>query len=179
MKIKSSFIAQFISVALIMLSCHQKSFIYIVRHAEKSTEPAGDPFLSKEGKQRAVSLRNKLQKRNIRNIFSTRFNRTRETATDLSDEIGVSIYPYDTDTLQNFIKKVMHLKKNILIIGHSNTVITMLDSFHLAHNVKQIPDDRYGDVFIITRKKGKIVKLKETFYGRPPTQTTGTEMKMK
>lgn len=179
MKIKSSFLVLLISAALIIAGCQQKSYIYIVRHAEKSTEPAGDPFLSREGKQRAVTLRNKLQKKHIRNIFSTRFNRTRETATDLGNEIGVSVYPYDTDTLPNFIKKVMHLKKNILIIGHSNTVITMLDSFHVAHSIKLIPDDRYGDLFIITRKKGKIVKLKETIYGRPPTQTTGTEMKMK
>ena len=163
----------------IMISCQQKSYIYIVRHAEKSDEPKADPYLTREGRQRAISLKNKLQRRHIQYIFSTKFNRTRETATPLGSEIGVSIYPYDTDTLPGLLKRVLKLNQNTLIVGHSNSVITMLDSFHVAHNIKKIPDDRFGDMFVITRKKGKIIKLKETYYGRQPTSNDTTQTQMK
>lgn len=165
--------------ALIIVGCQQKNYIYIIRHAEKSTEPKADPYLTKDGRQRAVSLKKKLEKKHIQYIFSTRFNRTRETATPLGSETGVSIYPYNNDTLPKFIKKVSGLHKSVLIVGHSNSVITMLDSFHVAHTIKQIPDERYGDLFILTRKKGKIIKVKETSYGRPPVEGTGTKVEMK
>lgn len=164
---------------IMLVSCRQKNYIYIVRHAEKSDEPKADPYLTKEGRQRAISLKKKLQKKHIQYIFSTKFNRTRETATPLGSEIGVSIYPYGTDTLAKFIKSVFAIKKNILIVGHSNSVITMLDSFHVAHSIKQIPDDRYGDMFIITKKKGKIISLKETNYGRPAIATNSIKTEMK
>ncbi len=164
---------------LLFTGCQHKSYIYIVRHAEKSTEPKANPYLTKEGRQRAISLKNKLQRKHIQNIFSTKFNRTRETATPLGSEIGVSIYPYDNDTLPKFIKRVLGLNKNVLIVGHSNTVITMLDSFHVSHTLKQIPDERYGDFFIITRKKRKIVKLKESHYGSMPAARSETKNEMK
>lgn len=156
-----------LSVFILLASgCQQKNYIYIVRHAEKSTDPPADVYLSQAGRQRAISLKNVLQRKNLSYIFSTRYNRTRETATPISSESGAPINFYGNDTLGRFVKNILKLKKNMLIVGHSNTVLTMLDSMHVSHSIKNIPDDVYDNLFIVTQSKGKITGLKETTYGR-------------
>ena len=59
------------------------------------------------------------------------------------------------------------LKKNVLIVAHSNTILTMLGELNLSHNITVISDDDYDKLFIITMKNGKAVSLKETTYGVP------------
>ena len=148
-------------------SCQQKNYIYIVRHAEKSTEPSGDVYLSQAGRNRAHTLKSLLMRKHISYIFSTKTNRTRETAQPLSDEIGIPIKPYTNDTLPKFLTRCIRLRENMLIVGHSNTIITMLDSFHVTHTAKQFPETDYNAMFILTMKKGKVANFKETTYGKP------------
>ncbi|MDQ6756760.1 MAG: hypothetical protein M3004_07470, partial [Bacteroidota bacterium] len=69
------------------------------------------------------------------------------------------------DTLTNFLQRLVHLKKNILVVGHSNTILPMLDGLHLSHNINVIPDNDYEDFFLVTIKNNKAIKLKESTYG--------------
>ena len=136
----------------------------MVRHAEKSTEPGNDPPLTAEGKIRAESLKDILKNKNIKAIFSTERIRTRETAMPLSRLINVPIQSYSNDTTIAFMQKVIDLKKNALIVGHSNTLLPMLDALHLSHTITTIPDAVHNNVFIIKTKKGKAVSVTETTY---------------
>src|SRR2546425_12897227 len=99
----------FIITCLLISSCHYKNYIYIVRHAEKSTEPASDVYLTQQGRQRANSLKTILQHKRLVYIFSTKTNRTRETATPISSESGVPINVYNNDTLGRFVKSILKL----------------------------------------------------------------------
>src|SRR5687767_9430363 len=95
----------FLLILVVFLhACQQKHTIYIVRHAEKATEPAGDVYLSQTGRNRAHDLKRLLMRKHIGYIYSTRYNRTRETATPLANELGVSIKSYFNDALPNFVK---------------------------------------------------------------------------
>lgn len=138
--------------------------IYIVRHAEKSTEPANNPLLSNEGKQRAEALKTLLKDKNIQAIFSTSTTRTTETATPLSNLMNIPIQNYGHDTLSAFLQKVIQMKKNVLIVGHSNTILPMLDELQLSHNTINIADTTYNNIFIIKTKANKVVELTETTY---------------
>ncbi len=152
-------------VFLFLTSCSSIHHIYIVRHAEKSTEPADDPHLTAEGRLRAEALGELLKDRDIKAIFSTHTNRTMETATPLSKLVNLPIEYYGNDTLPAFLKRVIALDQNVLIVGHSNTSITMISDLGLDHTITFIPDDDYDNLFVIDIKKGKAVKITETTYG--------------
>lgn len=136
----------------------------MVRHAEKSTVPPNDPPLTDNGKVRSESLKNILKDKNIKAIFSTQTIRTRETATPLSRLINVPIQSYSNDTMIAFMQSVIALKKNALIVGHSNTLLPMLDALQLSHNTTTIPDAVHNNIFIIKTKNGKVAKVTETTY---------------
>ena len=145
-------------------ACKTTNEIYIVRHAEKSTEPAIDPHLTNEGKIRADALKNILKDKNIKAIFSTERTRTVETVTPLSKLINTPIQYYANDTLLAFMQRVIGLKKNALIVGHSNTLLPMLDTLHLSHAIIVIPDNTYNNIFIIKTKGNRAIKVTETTY---------------
>lgn len=144
-------------------------YIYVVRHAEKAVSPASDPPLTPAGQQRAVDLANLLKGKNIGFIYSTNTTRTIKTAAPLSDSINKPISFYSADTTALFVKKLTGIHSNILVVGHSNTVLELLDSFNLSHNLQHIPDDGFNNLFII--KKTRFLKTKttltETTYGAP------------
>lgn len=148
-----------------LISCQSTKEIYIVRHAEKSTEPANNPHLTIEGKVRAETLKFFLKDKNIKAVFSTQTSRTIETATPLSNLINIPIQYYGNDTLAAFMQKVISFKKNAVIIGHSNTIVFMLNGLDLPHTITIIPDNDYDNMFIIKTKNGKAKKIKETTYG--------------
>ncbi len=148
------------------------STIYIVRHAEKSTNPKSDPHLTAQGEQRAVSLKILLQNKKIKQIFSTNTNRTKETAKPISSFTSIPFQLYSNDTISNFYKQIFLSKKNTLVIGHSNTVLNMIDSLGLKRKIKTIADDAYDNIFVIKVKKycrsclnPFKASLKETKYG--------------
>jgi phosphohistidine phosphatase SixA len=141
----------FLFLAIILSAC--TSTIYIVRHAEKSTEPKNDPHLTAQGEQRAEALKILLQNKKIQQIFSTNTNRTKETATPLSNLFNFPINLYSNDTTSNFLKYIFLSKKNTLVVGHSNTVLKMLDSIGLHAKIKSIGDKEYDNVFIVKVKK--------------------------
>lgn len=146
------------------VSCQNTNEIYIVRHAEKSSGPANNPTLTNDGKQRAEALKALLKDKNIQAIFSTATARTIETATPLSNLLNIPIQYYGHDTLPVFLQKAIGMKKNILIVGHSNTILPMLDELGLPHNIITIPDNVYNNIFIIKTKDNKAVELTQATY---------------
>ena len=154
-------------LGVFLQSCQQKHTIYIVRHAEKDSLPSGDVYLSQTGRNRANDLKRLLWHKHIAFIYSTRYNRTRETATPLGSEIGVPIKTYNNDALPALVRSFQKLTGNALVVGHSNTVITMLDSLHVANTIKFIPETDYDNIFLVTYKKNKLIKFRESTFGKP------------
>ena len=158
------FYASLVLFVFVFNSCETANKIYIVRHAERGIDPLNDPHITAAGKQRAETLKDILKDKKIRYIFSTQTNRTIETVTPLSKTNNISIQYYRNDTLPNFLQMLTHLKKNILVAGHSNTMIPILDGLHLLHSIASIPDSGYNNIFIVTVKNGKVVTLNESTY---------------
>jgi phosphohistidine phosphatase SixA len=141
----------FLFVVIVLCGC--TSTIYIVRHAEKSSDPKNDPHLTAQGEQRAEALKILLRNKKIQQIFSTNTNRTKETAMPISNLSNIPIQLYNNDTSLNFYKYIFLSKKNTLVIGHSNTVLKMLDSLNLQGKIKSIGDKEYDNLFIVKVKK--------------------------
>lgn len=163
---------------LLMFStgCSTGHRIYFVRHAEKSSAPAGDPDLTEAGQQRAEQLSRVLRDKGIRAIFSTNTRRTRQTAGPVSLQTGVPIVLYSNDTTSRFLYRLLELEQPSLVVGHSNTVLQMLRELGLRPSMTEIPDNDYDNLFIVTQRlqngrAGYRLHLKERTYGRksPPS----------
>ncbi|MBK6392988.1 MAG: hypothetical protein IPF70_21010 [Saprospiraceae bacterium] len=52
--------------------------------------------------------------------------------------------------------------KPILVVGHSNSTLSLLDAMGIQHRMKVISDDDYSNLFKVTiSKKGKKKRLEE------------------
>ena len=137
----------------------QKTTIWVVRHAEKEmSDPKDkDPDLSPEGKERAEALAKYLKGEKLDSIFSTNYKRTKLTGYPTADKIGLTIKTYDAAAQKVFAEGLIKNAKGkkMLIIGHSNTVQEILVAFGAKKPVKDLTDDDYDYVFILTLKGDK------------------------
>lgn len=158
-------------VLFILSSCRQT--YYIVRHAEKettdgaSTMMKNDPPLTKAGKQRAEYLKEVLKTKKIGYIFSTNTIRTRSTAEPTRTLFNLTIETYKPMPDSAFISQLRSLKKNVLIVGHSNTVDDLVNK--LCGQIKipsDLPDSAYDNLFMVIKKGNKWFFEKRKF-GEP------------
>lgn len=123
------------------------TMVYIVRHAEK--QKGKDPDLTEEGKIRALKLPEVVPIDELRAIYSTATNRTEQTAAPVSAISGLPVTRMPPDDFEGLRKRVeKHRGHAILVVGHSNTIPPMLQALGVADPV-EIPDDGYGDLFVV------------------------------
>jgi phosphohistidine phosphatase SixA len=150
-------------IAVSAVSCSHT--YYVVRHAEKvqAQPPLPDPPLTPNGEAMAQNLKTILLPKHIRHIFSTNTTRTKSTAAPLSQATGVPVVLYNApDTV--FIAQLKSLKKNTLIVGHSNTVDDIVNALCNSAIISgDLADPEYGDLFVIT-VKGKKIYFKRLRY---------------
>ena len=151
------FLCLFISLTV----CSQT--YYIVRHAEKAVPAEGsnmmanDPPLSDAGKARAQSLKELLKDKHIAYVYSTNTIRTRTTAEPFSQLSGITIQTYGPRPDSAFIQQLKALDKNVLIVGHSNTVDDIVNMLCNEQKLPgDLPDSEYDNLFIVTKKNGKM-----------------------
>ncbi|MBK9933510.1 MAG: histidine phosphatase family protein [Cytophagaceae bacterium] len=126
---------------------------YVVRHAEKSTYPKENPELTEEGAARAERLRVFLLEKKIKVVYSTNTTRTINTAKPIADQKRLSIYVYEAKNQDKFIEKLKKLKKNTLIVGHSNTLKPIVNKLAEKELLKKdLEDNEYNKLFVIKRK---------------------------
>jgi len=143
---------------------------YVVRHAEKAivtgNMSATDPPLSDSGQQRAVALRDYLSGKKITAIYSTNTIRTKMTAQPTSDLFQIPIQQYGPRPDSNFITLVKSIAKNVLIVGHSNTIDDIANQLSGSTQVAgDLPDAEYDNIFIIKYKGKKFKKFERVRYG--------------
>ncbi|GGI26777.1 phosphoglycerate mutase family protein [Pedobacter mendelii] len=143
----------------------QTTEIWVVRHAEKdkSNPEEKNPDLSEEGKVRARDLAAYLKKEKIDVAFSTPYKRTHQTLDSLI--ISKVITYNDIKSLVDSIK-TNYLGKKIIIAGHSNTVLEIIEAFGGKRPREELTDDDYDFIFRLS-VKGDKAKVKMDQYGVP------------
>lgn len=141
----------FWALLVFLQSC--TSTYYIVRHAEKSTTPPNDPLLTEKGLQRAQNLKVMLSDKKIERIYSTKTQRTMDTARPLAQVLHKEIEIYSASEQAGFIEKLKSIKSNSLIIGHSNTIRHIINGLAQKEILsKDLEDYEYDNVFVVKRK---------------------------
>ena len=128
------------------------SEIYLVRHFEKQSPSATtgkNVNLTKVGERNAILLAEHLQNKQIKTIYSTNFNRTKQSAEPTSQLFGVPVSIYDPQSLEPFAQQLLGVKHNQLVVGHSNTAGVLFGLLG-CENIPLAEND-YGDIFVIKR----------------------------
>ncbi len=146
-----------------------KRTLYVVRHAEKDT--GNNPPLTLKGLKRAGDLYRELKNNKIDLIFTSNYKRTVMTADSLRlyNKIDTVYYVPDVsgDKLFEKIAERAGNAKNILIVGHSNTLPGIIRKAGVnGYSVKELPETEYDNLFIIKQKEDK-VDMKHEKYGEP------------
>ena len=161
----------FFSLILFLPACTRTFFI--VRHAEKAAADgyavmmSKDPALTEAGKERAEALKEILKTKKIGYVYSTNTIRTRSTAESVRTYFNLvaETYPPLPDSV--FITRLKSLKKNTLIVGHSNTVDDIVNKLYGSIKIPaDLGETEYDNLFVV-KKKGRKMSFESRKYGNP------------
>ena len=102
--------------------------VFLFRHAEKQKiRGENNPELTKKGFLRANALASFLSKEQPGIVFSSEYARTQQTANPIARVWDVGINVHTAKDPQGQIDKALKLcGKNVIIVGHSNTIPGLL-----------------------------------------------------
>lgn len=115
--------------------------IYLVRHAEKQAE-GKNPTLTSCGTLRAQQLASLLSQAKISAVYSTSYQRTRQTAQPLATLNKLAVKNYNPRHLEQLALQLEKNKENALIVGHSNTT-PLLTEFLSEQKVAALTEEDY------------------------------------
>ena len=123
--------------------------IYLIRHAEKVRDNPENknPHLNAKGLLRADKWKDVLRHVKFNKIFSTNLFRTLETASPISKSNDLKIVSYNPskEFYNNFLQK--NTGMTILVVGHSNTTPSFVNSLIKEDFYQDIKDDNNGNLY--------------------------------
>jgi len=124
---------------------------YLIRHAEKdrSNSKNQDPVLTEEGLERAINWASVLKDIQFDAVYSTNYNRTKQTAQPLAESQGLDILEYDANNLYSADFKKATQAQTVLVVGHSNTTPQFVNAILGREKYQNIDDSENGALFIV------------------------------
>lgn len=155
--------------------------LYIVRHAEKDT--GSNPALSPAGHKRAGDLFRELNNKKIDLILVSQYRRTAITADSLRLYNQIETLQYKADATGESLFQVIGAnganKKNILVVGHSNTLPVIIKRAGVKDFLQtDIPDHEYDNLFIVEQRKEGAIVVAKKYGARSVLQEPATQMKI-
>ncbi len=133
-----------------------QSEIYLFRHAEKQKDGTKDPALTKQGHQRAQWLGDWFKNKKVTAIYSSDYQRTRQTVAVIANNTGLKIQLYNPGKLKELIKVLKQKDGFYVVAGHSNTIP---DTVKLLGGKpgKEIDHEEYNRLYQLIIKDGKVL----------------------
>lgn len=155
--------------AFMAFNTQAQTTVYIVRHAEKDLKNPSetDPSLSLDGQDRAKDLATLLMPKRLLAVYSTPFKRSRQTAEPTAYGHGLKVQTYDPADPAALASSVLRQHKGggVVIVGHSNTVLELVEAFGMKRPIPALKDDDYNYIFTITID-GNSMHLLTSQYGK-------------
>ena len=131
---------------------------YFIRHAEKDRSDASNknPNLKIEGVFRAAKWSYVLEHVKFDAVYSTDYNRTKQTAQPTAEKNNVEITSYNPSELnsENFAKNTKG--KTVFVVGHSNTTPAFVNLVIGKDKYEDIDDNNNANLYIVTIFKDTI-----------------------
>ncbi len=158
-----------VMTAFMAFSTQAQTTVWIVRHAEKDLKNPSDkdPVLSLDGQDRAKDLASLLLPQRILAVYATPFKRTMQTAEPTAYGHGVKVQTYDATDPAALAATVLRQHKggSVVIVGHSNTVLELVEAFGIKRPIPALNDDDYNYIFTVT-VQGDSTQMQMTQYGK-------------
>jgi 2,3-bisphosphoglycerate-dependent phosphoglycerate mutase len=143
--------------------------LIVLRHAERENS-GNDPALNPAGITRAAELSRLLSNVPVAAIYTTPFNRTRQTVQPLANAKGLSISEYSPNKpYAELVSEIVAARHGTVsvIVGHSNTVPELLkeishNSFHIT-----IGEEQYDNLFIVSLPDKLSARIMHLKFGAP------------
>ncbi|WP_179019944.1 SixA phosphatase family protein [Winogradskyella forsetii] len=130
---------------------------YLIRHAEKdrSDETNKNPNLTEEGLKRAENWAEHFKNIKLDAVYSTDYNRTKQTATPTAkaNQLELQFYNPSDIKMEEFIEKTNG--KTVLVVGHSNTTPKFVNELLGEDKYEDIADDNNANLYVVTISKDK------------------------
>jgi len=125
---------------------------YFIRHAEKNRSDATnkDPHLIQKGILRAAKWSFVLEHVKFDVVYSTDYNRTKETAQPTAETNGLDITIYDPRQLNSDTFIANTKGKTVLVVGHSNTTPMFVNAVLGVKKHANIDDNNNANLYIVT-----------------------------
>lgn len=141
------------------VSCNQNikkesetSTYYLIRHAEKdrSDDANKDPNLTEKGLKRAENWANYFKNIEFNVVYTTDFNRTRQTAEPTANANGLEIQLYNLPKIEidEFVKDTKG--KTVLIVGHSDTTPKFVNQLLGEAKYEDIADNNNANLYKVS-----------------------------
>lgn len=148
-------------VALLgMSACTQNEVttVFLVRHAEKE-EPynTDDPPLTERGQARAAALLTQLTVDSVHALFSTDYRRTRQTLMPTAEAMQTDIRLYEAHDYTGLADRIRreHSGENVVVAGHSNTVLPIIEALGGEPPLDSIGHQDYDYIFKVSLENGQ------------------------
>lgn len=145
--------------------------IIVVRHAEADTsQPGNDPSLSADGRTRALELARVLADTPLRAVYSTHYQRNRQTAAPLPRHAGEHPTVIDDTAATLRALRAGSWGTTSLVIGHSNTVPDLIRGL----TGQALPENEpivFDRMWIVTLARDGTTSLLRLHYGAPIAPT--------
>jgi len=131
---------------------------FLIRHAEKDRSNPTDknPHLTDKGRERALNWSQVLKNVKLDAVYSTNYNRTKETANPTAASHHLKLVYYNPSKIDYAVFKKETKGKTVLIVGHSNTTPQFVNGLIGKDKYKQIADSNNANLYIIALK-GSII----------------------
>jgi 2,3-bisphosphoglycerate-dependent phosphoglycerate mutase len=145
--------------------------VVVVRHAEKDPTPGlKDPPLTGAGQQRAEALRDTLGARPVAALYTTDTARTRATLAPLVAARGLEPQVYEASQPEVLAARLRerHRGQTVVVVGHSNTVLPLIEALGAARPVPELTDTDYDYLFEVTLRPEGGATVRVRRYGAGP-----------
>lgn len=125
--------------------------LILVRHAEKASDGTRDPALTPEGTARAERLAELLADAGIDAVYSTPYQRTRQTAAPTAEALGQEVVTYKVqgEALADTLLR-RHPGQKVLVVGHSNTVPQLLNALVGEERFEWLREQEFDALFVVS-----------------------------
>ena len=131
------------------------STYYLIRHAEKdrSNSSNRNPDLSEIGVERAKKWSEVMSHIDFDAVYSTKYNRTMQTATPTAERNNLDIQSYDPRKMYDAKFQKETKGQTVLIVGHSNTTPFFVNKILKEEKFDEMDDDNNSNLYIVTVTK--------------------------
>lgn len=134
---------------------------YLIRHAEKDRTGIENPGLTAKGKDRAMYWATHFENIPLDAVYSTDYNRTKQTATPTAESQSLPVQLYDTDNLYDAQFQETTKGKTVLVVGHSNTTPALVNTILGENKHESISDTENAMLYkvVVSEKKETTVEI--------------------